>query len=134
MTQIFRTIQVGHGQHLTLAEPIPADVLPLMERLGPDRLRMRPGTYHGAESITAVLASDENVQRLEFAYAAGTVYQSLFDDFVSELGEPTRQNGGSGSRRSVWEDPQTRFQLFEKGGKSGAEVGSELVDRAGGEG
>ena len=133
MTQIFRSIQVDHGQHLTLGEPVPADVLPLMERIAPNRLRMQPGTYHGAQTITAVLAPDENVRSLEFAYEAGTVYQTLFDDYVSELGEPASQNGGSGNRRSVWEDPQTTFQLFEKAGKPDPDVGSELVDRAGGE-
>jgi hypothetical protein len=131
MTQIFRTIEVGHGQHLSLGAPIPPDVKQLMHSTAPGQWQMDPGTFGGARSITAFVTPEEAVQRIVFAYAPGTDYQTLLGQFTSELGEPARQHG---TERSVWEDPETRFQLFATPGEPSPAVGSELDDLAGGEG
>ena len=129
---IFRSIEVGHDQHLTLDAPIPSDVLPLMEPAGPDRMKMRPGTFHRAESITVLLAADKNVQRMDFAYDPGTSYDALLQDYTNDLGQPTQQDGASAGaeRRSVWEDAATRFELFAQGSGGSARVGSFLENRA----
>lgn len=125
---IFRTIQVGHDQHLTLDEPIPADVLPLMEPAGPDRMMMRPGTFHRAQSITVELAADENVQQMDFTYDPGTSYDELLQDYTDQLGQPTPASDAD--RGSVWEDDLTRFELFANGSGQGSRVGSQLANRA----
>ena len=124
---IFRTIQVGHDQHLTLDEPIPADVLPLMEPAGPNRMMMRPGTFHRAQSITVELAADQNVQQMDFTYDPGTSYDVLLQDYTDQLGEPTGTQDGE---QSVWEDDLTRFELFANGSGQGSRVGSQLANRA----
>jgi hypothetical protein len=130
---IFRIIQVGEDQHLSLDAPIPADVLPLMEPVPnePNQMKMRPGTFHRAQSITVTLAGDENVQRMDFTYDPGTDYQTLLDDYTQELGNPA-QNGGSpgAEQRSVWEDSATRFELFANGSGGSARVGSLLENSA----
>lgn len=129
---IFRSIEVGHDQHLTLDAPIPSDVLPLMEPAGPNRMKMRPGTFHRAESITVLLAADGNVQRMDFAYDPGTSYDALLQDYTNDLGQPTHQDGASADagRRSVWEDAATRFELFSQGSGGSSRVGSFLENRA----
>lgn len=124
---IFRTIQVGHDQHLTLDEPIPADVLPLMEPAGPNRMMMRPGTFHRAQSITVELAADQNVQQMDFTYDPGTSYDVLLQDYTDQLGQPT---GTQAQQSSVWEDDLTRFELFANGSGDGSRVGSQLANRA----
>lgn len=125
---IFRTIQVGHDQHLSLAEPIPQDVLQLMQPAGPNRMSMRPGTFHRAQSITVELAADQNVQQMDFTYDPGTSYQQLLDDYTAELGQPTQ--GSDGSQSTVWEDALTRFTLSANGSGSGSQVGSTLQNVA----
>lgn len=125
---IFRTIQVGHDQHLTLDEPIPADVLPLMEPAGPNRMMMRPGTFHRAQSITVELAADQNVQQMDFTYDPGTNYEVLLQDYTAELGEPVQ--AADADQSSLWEDDLTRFELFANGSGQGSRVASQLANRA----
>lgn len=129
---IFRSIEVGHDQHLSLDAPIPADVLPLMEPAGHGRMKMRPGTFHRAESITVLLAADEKVQRMDFAYDPATSYDTLLQDYTNDLGQPTHQDGApaGAERRSVWEDAATRFELFAQGSGGSTRVGSFLENRA----
>lgn len=126
---IFRTIQVGQDQHLTLDAPIPADVMRLMQPAGPDRYAMRPGTFHRAESITVELADDQNVQRMDFTYDPGTSYGALLQDYTNDLGAPTGASP-DGEQRSVWEDAATRFELFANGSGDGSRVGSTLENVA----
>jgi hypothetical protein len=130
MTQIFRTVEVGHGQALSLGAPIPPDVKQLMHSTAPGQWEMDPGTFGGARSITAFVTPEDAVQRIVFAYAPGTNYGTLLAEFTSELGQPTRQEG---PQQSVWEDPETRFQLYTTPGDPSPSVGSELEDLAGGE-
>jgi hypothetical protein len=125
---IFRTIQVGHDQHITLDEPIPADVLPLMHSAGPNRYMMNPGTFSRAESITVELAADQNVQQMDFTYDSETSYQTLLADYTAELGPPAP--GADGDQSAVWEDDLTRFELFANGTGQGSRVGSQLSNRA----
>ncbi len=125
---IFRTIQVGHDQHITLDQPIPADVLSLMHPAGPNRYTMDPGTFSNAQSITVELAPDQNVQEMDFTYAPGTSYAALLADYTAELGPPAQ--GTDGSQSAVWEDDLTRFELSANGAGQGSRVNSVLSNRA----
>lgn len=129
---IFRSIEVGEGQSLSLDAPIPADVLPLMHSAGPNRMMMNPGTFHRAETITVELADDQNVQRMDFTYDPGTHYHHLLSEYTHQLGQPTHDNpeAPDAERRSVWEDSATRFELFANGHGDGSRVGSTLENAA----
>jgi hypothetical protein len=129
---IFRSIEVGEGQSLSLDAPIPADVLPLMHPAGPNRMMMNPGTFHRAETITVELAGDRNVQRMDFTYDAGTRYHHLLEEYRHQLGRPTQDNADApdAERRTLWEDSATRFELFASGHGGGSRVGSTLENAA----
>lgn len=129
---IFRTIEVGEGQTLSLDAPIPADVLPLMHAAGPNRMMMNPGTFHRAESITVNLADDKNVQSMDFTYVRGTRYAHLLEEYTAQLGAPAQDNPDApeAERRTVWQDALTRFTLFAKGQGASAAVGSLLENVA----
>lgn len=127
---IFRSIEVGTGQHLTLGEPIPDDVLPLMHPAGPDRMMMNFGTYSGASTITVELGEDETIQQMDFTYAKGTSYQDQLENFTNELGAPSSGEGPGNSQSAVWVDDVTRFELFAHGPGDRTRVGSTLTNLA----
>lgn len=132
---IFRSIEVAQGQHLVLGEPIPADIQPDLEADGPGRWRMRGGTFGRASSIEVYVGAGGAVSRMVFAYASGTEYGEMLENFEGQIGTPDRQTGSPAAhdRQSVWEDPATRFVLIEQPDGAGASVGSKLVDRGAGE-
>lgn len=123
-TPIFRTITLDEGMHLTLGEPIPPRVREHMHPIGEDRLQMDAGTFGHAASITATLGAGEAVAIMEFAYADGTSYDDMVAAYTRELGPPARQDDST--RRTLWLDPQTSFEVFSRD----SSVGSELRDRA----
>lgn len=132
---IFRSVQVGTGQSLTLGEPIPADVMPLVQFIPPDRYQLRPGTFHRAQTITVQVADgrqDGPVQRMDFTYDPGTSYEGLLQEYTAELGPPAQDNSDAppAERRSLWEDPETTFELYAQGAGPNSQVGSTLQDRA----
>lgn len=133
---IFRSVEVAQGQHLVLGEPIPADVQKDLDADGPGRWLMHGGTFGGAASIEVDVGADGAVTRMVFAYASGTDYGEMLQNFEGELGAPDRQSGSAAAhdRQSVWEDAATQFVLFEQPDGDGASVGSRLVDRGAGEG
>ncbi len=135
MTQpIFRSVEVVHGQHLVLGEPIPPAVLPDLSPAGPGRWLMRPGTFHRATSIEVDVGTNGAVTQMVFAYAEGTAYAEMLENFENEIGPPDSQTGSAPARdlRSVWTDSETRFTLFERPNGEGASVGSQLENRAAG--
>lgn len=128
---IFRSIEVDHGQHLTLGEPIPADVQKLLTPAGAGTWLMSPGTFTHASAIEIVTGAGGAVTRMDFTYASGTDYAEMLEDFENELGPPT---GGEGAgNNAVWVDSATRFRLFQTAGPDGPTVGSHLVDLGAGE-
>jgi hypothetical protein len=113
---IFRTIEVGVDQHIELGAPLTPDVRALMDPAPPGarQLRMRIGTFGNAASITVYLADDERVQHIAFTYDPGTDYAALAAIYTEELGPPHGTLPGT-DQSSVWEDSQTRFELFARG-------------------
>jgi hypothetical protein len=128
---IFRSIELDHGQTITLGEPIPPDAQPLLAPDGPGRWTALPGSYSGAASITIVVGAGDAVQRMEFAYAEGTDYAEMLENFENEIGPPDSQRGTAPARQSVWQDAATRFVLREQPDGTGSSVGSKLSDLAG---
>lgn len=126
---IFRSIQLDHGQTITLGEPIPPDAQPLLEPDGPGRWTVVPGNYARAESIT-IIVGGKGVQRMEFTYAEGTDYAEMLENFEHEIGPPNSQRGTAPARQSVWQDAATRFTLAEQSNGTGSPVGSRLADRS----
>lgn len=128
---VFRTIEVGTDQHITLGEPITPDVRALMDPAPPGsvKLRMRTGTFGQAASITVDLSpTDMNVQQIEFTYDPGTDYDALVAAYTEELGQPNETGTVADSEQSsVWKDTITLFQLWSRG----ATVGSLLKDLLG---
>ncbi|HEX8395168.1 MAG TPA: hypothetical protein VF665_22665 [Longimicrobium sp.] len=120
---IFRFVEVGTGQRLTLGEPVPADVLPLTEPAGANKLKMKAHTFGGASEIVIQLSPAETVRDVTFAYAAGTDYDAMVNQFTDELGTPESQN----NQLTRWRDDQTTFQVTQQA----SAVGSLLADRAG---
>jgi hypothetical protein len=113
---IFRSIQVAEGQSITLGEPIPADVEPLMRPAGPNRKAMNPGTFHGADTITVLLAGDEIVTEMDFDYGTDPSYGQLLVEYEAMFGRPASGPGQS----AIWEDSGTRFEVFLRGGNAGS--------------
>ena len=116
---IFREIEVGTGQTLTLGAAIPSDVQSMLSG-SPPTYRMNPGTFGRAESITVGM-SGSNVQSLTFRYAPGTDFATLVAEYTEGLGTPISQSGSS----ATWQDSETTFQLNANGGS----VTSVLTDR-----
>lgn len=113
---IFRSIQVAQGQSLTLGEPIPPDVLPMMRPAGPDRMAMDPGTFHGARTITVTLAGGGGITEMDFAYGDRPGYGQLAAEYEARFGPPRQAQGQS----VVWEDAGTRFEVFLRDGHAGS--------------
>lgn len=136
---IFRTIDVGHDQPLSLGAPLSPDVRELMDPPPPSRatqLMMKPGTFGKAASIQvdlveATSGGDLLVQQVEFSYSTSDPsYDTLLQDYTEMLGPPHDTGTLSDAQRSaVWSDASTRFTLWERGGKSGS-ILTDLVPAA----
>jgi hypothetical protein len=136
---IFRTIEVGHDQPLTLGEPLTADVRVLMDPPPPSRatqLTMKSGTFGRAASIQvdlveAPLGEQLLVQQVEFSYSSSDPsYDTLLQEYTEMLGPPHDTGTLSDAQRSaVWSDASTRFTLWERGGNSGS-ILTDLVPAA----
>lgn len=136
---IFRTIDVGHDQPLTLGEPLTADVRELMDPPPPSRatqLTMKPGTFGQAATIQVDLVQSGAgdtlvVQQIEFTYdSSEPSYDTLLQDYTEMLGPPHQAGTRSDAQQSaVWEDRQTRFTLYERGGNAGS-ILTDLVSPA----
>src|SRR5688500_18736855 len=121
-TPIFRTVDLEDDLQLTLGEPISPEVRAHMQPAGPDRFQMDPGTFTGASSITATVASSGNVRSMDFTYGPDTSYAQLVSAYTDELGPPAEE----GDAQTRWQDPSTRFTVSTQG----ARVQSQLEDLA----
>lgn len=125
---IFRTVEVGHQQPITLGEPLTPDVRALMDPPSSDatELHMRQGTFSGAQSITVDLAPDMDVEEVEFTYDPNNPgYDSLLQSYTDMLGPPDETDTLNDAQRSAtWSDEATEFTLWERG----ANAGSVLLD------
>lgn len=114
-TPIFRSITVHDGAGkpvvITLGEPLSAEAMALCVPAGPNRFKLKDGTYKRAEKIILVLGLGAAVEEMDFSYAKDTDYKELLADFENELGPPDSQSGDEAKQLSVWEDPSTRFEL-----------------------
>jgi hypothetical protein len=110
-TPIFRTVEIGRDVLVTLGEPLSPEAMALMTQVGPQRFQLKPGTYAGAEEIDVQLGVGAAVQEMDFTYGAGANYQEMLANFEGELGPPTSQQGDGDNQVTVWQDPDTRFQL-----------------------
>lgn len=132
MQPIFRTIEVGTGQHIELTRPLSPDVRALMTPPDPGatQLQMRTGTFGHAASITVTLSPlDMSAERIEFTYDPGTDYATLLADYTEMLGEPSHSGTLPGTNESaVWEDTITRFQLWSRGATAGSKLENTLAD------
>jgi hypothetical protein len=126
-TPIFRSITVHpSGVVVTLGQALSAEAMALCVPAGPNKFKLKDGTYKRAETIIFVLGVGAAVQQMDFSYAKGTDYQDLLADFENELGPPDQQSGDKGRQLSVWEDDSTRFALQ----NSPSGITSELTNLA----
>ena len=109
---IFRSITLHpSGVVVTLGEPLSAEAMALCVPAGPNRFRVKDGSYKRAEKIVFVLGLGAAVEQMDFSYAKDTNYKDLYDDFVNELGPPDSQSGDEANQVSEWTDPSTQFEL-----------------------
>lgn len=130
---IFRTIDVGHDQPITLGEPLSADVRALMDPQDPaaTELEMQPGHFGQAASITVDLsAADMTVQEIEFTYdSAEPNYDTLLQDYTEMLGPPHETGTVNDAQRSAtWSDSFTTFILWEREMGGTVNSGSTLLN------
>ena len=105
---VFRTIEVAKGVPITLGQPLSPEAMALMDQLGPQRFRLKPGTFGDAEEIDVQLGVGGAVQQMDFTYAAGTDYKEMVANFEWQIGPPTSQ---SGDHVTVWNDGSTELRL-----------------------
>lgn len=118
---IFRSIEVVDGIHVTLGEPVPDGLH--TKPIGNDQLMLEPVDFGHARSIVFQLAADQTVSAMRFGYDDTADYDAMVEAYTEELGPPA-QSGSAPTQNTVWQDPQTRFTLFQEG----SSVGSELQD------
>lgn len=128
MQPIFRSIEVGTGQHIELGQPLAPDVRALMSPSDPGatQLRMLVGTFGNAQSIIVDLApGDMHVAEIEFTYASGTRYADELAGYTEMLGQPSQTGTVPDTQQSaIWQDTFTLFEIWERDGS----VGSQLQD------
>lgn len=128
MEPIFRSIDVGAGQHVELGQPLAPDVRALMSPPDPaaTQLQMNVGTFGNAQSIIVdLLGSDMHVAEIEFTYAPGTAYGDELKAYTEMLGRPNQTGTVPGTQQSaIWQDTFTLFEIWERDGS----VGSQLQD------
>ncbi|HEV7591316.1 MAG TPA: hypothetical protein VGO40_24600 [Longimicrobium sp.] len=125
-TPVFRTIDVATDVPITLGEPLSGQAMALMQQVGPQRFKLKPGTFANAKEIDIQLTVGAAVQQMDFRYTDGSNYQEMVADFEAEIGPPTRHHGSGDDMVTVWQDDDTEFRLV--GGASG--IRSKLRDRA----
>lgn len=128
---IFRTIEVGHDQHITLGQALTPDVRALMTPPDPSarNLQMRTGTFGRAASIAVDLTDTLLVQQIQFTYDSNEPpYETLLQEYTDMLGPPHDSGTLADAQQSaVWADASTRFTLWERG----TNLGSVLLDLQG---
>jgi hypothetical protein len=125
-TPVFRTVEVATDVSITLGEPLSAEAMALMQQVGPQRFKLKPGTYANAEEIDVQLGVGAAVQQMDFTYAAGTDYPEMVARYTAELGPPTSHHGAGDDVVTVWQDDATVFRLV----RSASGIRSVLRDRA----
>ena len=125
--RIFRTVQIGFRQPVTLGQPLRADVRLLLEPIGEHRFGVRKGTFSDAQSITVETGADGTVRCMEFTYAPGFDYAASALSYERSLGEPASRTGApaDSAQTTRWQDPRTVFELR----RQGTRVSSRLCDR-----
>lgn len=112
---IFRSITVhtsgGEPVVISLGQPLSAQAMALCVPAGPNRFKLKDGTFERAEKIVLQLGLGAAVQNMYFSYAVGTKYQEQLANFENELGPPDSQSGDEGNEVSTWDDGSTRFEL-----------------------
>jgi hypothetical protein len=129
ITPVFRTIEVGTGVPITLGEPLSAQAMELVDKVGERRYRLKPDTFGDAEEIDIQLAVGAAVQQMDFRYAAGSSYEEMVANFEGRMGPPTSHHGSGDDVVTVWQDDATVFRLV--GSASG--IRSLLRDRTPGD-
>ena len=123
---IFRTIDVGTGQQITLAETLDPEVRQLMDPPPPSKattLTMKPGTFGQAASITVELVDETLVVKtIQFTYSSkDPSYETLLKDYTEMLGPPHQTGTLSDALQSAtWSDASTSFTLWERGSNTGS--------------
>jgi hypothetical protein len=125
-TPVFRTIEVGTGVPITLGEPLSAQAMELVDKVGERHYRLKPDTFGDAEEIDIRLTAGAAVQQMDFRYAAGSNYKEMVANFEGRMGPPTSHHGSGDDVVTVWQDDATVFRLV--GSASG--IRSILRDRA----
>jgi hypothetical protein len=125
-TPIFRTVEVAKDVPITLGEPLSAQAMALVKPVGPQRYRLKHGTFGDAKQIDIQLTVGAAVQQMDFTYAADANYLEMQIQFEAELGPPTSHHGGGDDVVTVWQDDVTEFRLV----RSAAGIRSMLRDRA----
>lgn len=128
MEPIFRSIEVGTGQHVELGQPLAPDVRALMSPSDPaaTQLQMNVGTFGNAQSIIVDLSpTDMHVTEIEFTYTSGTAYSDELAAYTRLLGQPNTTGTVPDTQQSaIWQDTFTLFEIWERNGA----VGSQLQD------
>ncbi|HEX6038125.1 hypothetical protein [Longimicrobium sp.] len=125
---IFRTIDVGTGQQITLAETLSPEVRQFMDPPLPSHsteLTMKPGTFGQAATITVDLVADTMVvQKVVFTYNdKNPSYETLLQDYTEMLGPPHLTGTLSDAKQSAsWSDASTSFTLWERGNNTGSQL------------
>jgi hypothetical protein len=107
-TPIFRTVEVAEGVAITLGQPLSPQAMALMVQTGPERFRLKSGTYAGAKEIDVLLGVGAAVHQMNFSYGIDVKCSEMEARYRKELGPPTSQQ----SEVTVWRDSATLFELL----------------------
>ncbi|MEM7417485.1 MAG: hypothetical protein AAF389_18490 [Gemmatimonadota bacterium] len=118
-TTIFREIQIAPYGTISLGEPfVQADVLG--RQLAEDVYLLPPG-FGGTLGIAVSLDADDRVAALIFEYAHDFDFSGAVEGYRADLGEPSVLSVGDARDSAdttacvVWEDAQTRFEMYRRG-------------------
>ncbi|MEK9502588.1 hypothetical protein WI372_16460 [Gemmatimonadota bacterium DH-20] len=126
--EIFREVNIGPFGVIVLGEAFPQ-----RHSLGTklaDNVFLLPAGFGGTSGIAVVLDRRSRVAALVFEYSGTQDLDDMVSVYRELLGSPLIEHRLGGETCVLWEDPVTRFEIFE-----GAVVGkrvltSMMIDRA----
>lgn len=110
---VYRYINVTDGDVIRLGEPFTRTDLAV--RLNRREYTLEPGTFYGGgtSTIRLTLAENGRVGQMTFVYDGSEPLDAKVRKYTESLGPPSEATQGEGgAKRYVWQDAQTRFELF----------------------
>ncbi len=106
---LFRYIHLSPKDTIALGQPFVTSGV--ADEVANHIYQLRPGTFGGAERIRILTDSAGRVTTMEFEYADGSDFPSMFKEYVHWLGTPTAIDSTARRRVVAWQDSLTRFEL-----------------------